>query len=215
MAGCCSKQGYDEFFTEKTARRDAWWYRRFGLDRSSRRLVGFLARRNLRGGTAVDVGGGVGTLSLALLKAGAEKVVTVDLSSGYDVAANELAREAGAENRIERRVLDFAEQADEVPRADAVVMHRVVCCYPDYESLLAAAAGRAERLLAFSFPRRTWWIRIGATLMNAVGSMQGSEFRGYVHRPDRLVAAAESHGLRQTLDHEGWFWCVAGFERST
>lgn len=215
MAGCCSKGGYDEFFTEKTARRDAWWYRRFGLDGTARRLAGFVARRNIRGATAVDVGGGVGTLSLALLRAGAERVVTVDLSSGYDQTANELAREAGAESRIERRVLDFAQQADELPPADAVVMHRVVCCYPDYESLLAAAAGRAERLLAFSFPRRTWWIRLGATLMNAVGALQGSEFRGYIHRPDRLVAAAESHGFRQTLGHDGWFWCVAGFERST
>lgn len=214
MAGCCSKQGYDEFFSEKTARRDAWWYRRFGLDGTARRLVGFVARRSSRGATALDVGGGVGTLSLALLKAGAEKVVTVDLSSGYDQVADELAREAGAEDRIERRVLDFAEQAEELPRADAVVMHRVVCCYPDYEALLASAAGRADRLLAFSFPRRTWWIRVGATVMNAVGGLQGSEFRAYVHRPEGLVAAAESHGLRQTLGHEGWFWSVAGFERS-
>jgi hypothetical protein len=51
--------------------------------------------------------------------------------------------------------------------------------------------------------------------MNAVGRLQGSEFRGYVHSPELLVAAAESHGLRQKLDHEGWFWCVAGFERPT
>lgn len=214
MAGCCSGQGYDEFFTEKTAIRDARWYRRFGLDGTARRLVGFLAQRNISGATAVDVGGGVGVLSLALLKAGVKRVVTVELSSAYDQTAGDLAREAGFEKRIERRVLDFAEQADGLPPADAVVMHRVVCCYPDYESLVAAAASRAGRLLAFSFPRRTWWIRAGATVMNAVGGLRGSEFRGYVHRPERLVAAVEGQGLRQTLDHEGWFWCVAGFERA-
>ena len=32
-------------------------------------------------------------------------------------------------------------------------MHRVVCCYPDGEALVAAAAWRAGRLLIFSFPR--------------------------------------------------------------
>ena len=163
----------------------------------------------------LDVGGGVGAIGLELLKAGAARVLTVELSGAYDETAAELARQAGAEGRIERRVADFAQQADQLPRAEVVDMHRVVCCYPDYNSLLAAATGRAERLLVVSFPRSTWWTRGGSKLVNLILRQRGCDFRSYIHPPDALFAAVERHGFRLEYEHEGALWCVAGFERST
>jgi hypothetical protein len=41
-----------------------------------------------------------------------------------------------------------------VAPADLVILHRVVCCYPDYERLLTAAADHARRALVFSYPPR-------------------------------------------------------------
>ena len=215
MAGCCSRQGYDDFFTEKMARRDARTYRRRGLDANARRILGFAARRGVEGATVLDVGGGNGALGLELLKAGAERAITVELSSSYDTTAMELAREAGLEDRIERRVVDFADAAEELPEADVVVMHRVVCCYPDGEALVAAAAGRGRSLLAFSFPRRTWWMRLGASAVNVYLAARSMEYRSFIHRPDRLLAAAESAGLAAAWEHDGALWRLAGFERSS
>lgn len=215
MAGCCSRQGYDDFFTEKLANRDARSYRRRGLDGNARRIVGFVVRRGIGGATVLDVGGGNGTLGLELLKAGAERSVTVELSSSYDATAAQLAREAGYEERTERRVMDFADAADELPGADAVVMHRVVCCYPDGEALVEAAAGRAARLLAFTFPRRTWWTRAGAVLVNATLRLRRMEYRSFVHPPARLIAAAERNGLRRAYEHDGVLWRIAAFERES
>jgi magnesium-protoporphyrin O-methyltransferase len=215
MAGCCSRQGYDDFFTEKIARRDARTYRRRGLDANARRIVSFVARRGVEGATVLDVGGGNGVLGLELLRAGAERAITVELSSSYDATATELAREAGVEDRVERRVVDFAEAVEEFPEADVVVMHRVVCCYPDGEALVAAAAGRARRLLAFSFPRRTWWTRFGASAVNAYLAARSMEYRSFIHRPDRLFTAAERAGLAAALEHDGALWRIAGFERPT
>ncbi len=215
MAGCCSRQGYDSFFTEKLARRDARHYRRRGLDANSRRIVGFAARRGVVGATVLDVGGGNGALGLELLKAGAASAITVELSSSYDETAAELAREAGVEDRVERRVVDFADAAAELPEADVVVMHRVVCCYPDGEALVAAAAGRARRLLAFSFPRRAWWTRLGASGVNVVFAARRMEFRSFIHRPERLISAAEREGMRTAWANEAELWRIAGFERSS
>jgi 2-polyprenyl-3-methyl-5-hydroxy-6-metoxy-1,4-benzoquinol methylase len=214
MTGCCSRQGYDSFFTEKIARRDASHYRRRGLDANARRISGFVARRGVAG-TVLDVGGGNGTLGLELLKTGAERAITVELSSSYDATATELAQEAGVEDRVERRVVDFADAAGEFPEADVVVMHRVVCCYPEGEALVAAAAGRARRLLAFSFPRRTWWTRLGASAVNVFLAARRMEYRSFIHRPDRLFAAAESAGLVAAWEHDGPLWRIAGFERPT
>src|ERR671910_1085530 len=112
MAGCCSRQGYDSFFTEKIARRDARAYRRRGLDPNARRIVGFVARRGVAG-SVLDVGGGNGVLGLELLKAGAERAITVELSSSYDTTATELAREAGGQDRVERRGGGFSDTAHE------------------------------------------------------------------------------------------------------
>jgi 2-polyprenyl-3-methyl-5-hydroxy-6-metoxy-1,4-benzoquinol methylase len=214
MAGCCSRQGYDSFFTEKIARRDARAYRRRGLDPNARRIVGFVARRGVAS-SVLDVGGGNGVLGLELLKAGAERAIIVELSSSYDATATELAREAGVEARVERRAVDFADAAEEFPEADVVVMHRVVCCYPDGEALVSAAAGRARRLLAFSVPRRTWWTRVGAAAANAYLAARSMEYRSFIHRPDRLFAAAERAGLTAVWEHDGALWRLAGFERST
>jgi 2-polyprenyl-3-methyl-5-hydroxy-6-metoxy-1,4-benzoquinol methylase len=215
MGGCCSSHSYDEFFTEKTARRDARGYRRRGLDSTSRRMVGFLARRGVGGATVLDVGGGIGAIGLELLRAGAARALTVELSGAYDETAAELARQAEAEGRVERRVADFAQEAADLPRADVVIMHRVVCCYPDHDSLLAAAAGRAERLLVFSFPRSTWWTRAGSKLVNVILGQRGCDFRSFIHPPHALIAAGERHGFRLEYQHEGSLWRVAGFERST
>jgi hypothetical protein len=214
MAGCCSRHGCGDFFTERIARRDAKLYRRKGLDENARRMVGFLAQRRIEDATVLDVGGGNGTLGLGLLKAGAARAVTVELSPAYDETAAQLAREAGEEARVERRVLDFAESADELPDADVVVMHRVVCCYPEGEALVSAAGASTRRLLAFTFPRRTWWTRFGATLVNIVLRVRRTEYRAFIHPPGRLVEAAERRGLRLAYEHDDVLWRIVGFERA-
>lgn len=215
MAGCCSRQGYDEVFTDRLAHRDAQRYRRRGLDATARRLVGFLARRRIEGGTVLDVGGGVGAIGLELLKAGADRAVTIELSHGYDEDASRLVHEAGVEGRVERRALDFADPAADLPPAEVVVMHRVVCCYPDYEALLSAASTRAGRLLVFSFPRSTWWTRLGNGIANLLVRFRSSAFKSYVHPPAALISTVERHGFRLTAEHQGVLWRIAGFERAT
>jgi cyclopropane fatty-acyl-phospholipid synthase-like methyltransferase len=197
------------------ARRDASRYRRRGLDATARRLVGFLARRRIDGGTVLDVGGGVGAIGLELLKAGADRAVTIELSHGYDEDAARLAREAGVEDRVERRSLDFADPDADLPSAEVVVMHRVVCCYPDYEALLGAASSRAGRLLVFSFPRSTWWTRAANAIANLLVRFRSSAFKSYVHPPAALISTVERHGFRLTAEHQGLVWRIAGFERAT
>jgi hypothetical protein len=41
-----------------------------------------------------------------------------------------------------------------------VTLDRVVCCYPDAETLLRAAAQRARKLVAFTYPRDRWYVRV-------------------------------------------------------
>jgi Methyltransferase domain len=212
VSACCAR-GYERFFGKRVARRDARRYRRRGLDRTAQRLVDELAARGVDGASVLEPGGGVGAIDLELLKRGATRATVVELSHGYDAEAATLARESGMGEQIERRHGDFVEQAAHLEDADVVVMHRVVCCYPDPERLVSAASGHARRLLALSFPRDTWWLRWGARAANVCFRLIGG-IETYIHPPALVEQAAESAGLR-TLVHEpaGRIWRIAVFER--
>ena len=117
-------------------------------------MVAFLEQQGLEGATVLEIGGGVGEIQIELLKRGAERTVNLELSPAYDGEARRLLAEDGLEGRAERRLHDIAVDPEGVEPADVVVLHRVVCCYPDYERLLGAAADRTRRLLVFSHPPR-------------------------------------------------------------
>jgi hypothetical protein len=209
----CGPPGCTDLFDEKMARRDARRYRRKGLDGNAQRIVDFLARRGLAGRTVLELGGGVGALQIELLKAGAERGLVLEVSGAYEEEASALLDEAGLAERAERRLADLVEDPEAAGPADAVVMHKVVCCYPDPDKLVGAAADRAGSLLAMSFPRDRMLTRAGFRLVNGVMRLRGSSFRAYVHPVESILAPARARGLRPALEHRGPVWQVAGLER--
>ena len=214
MSGCCDGRGCDEFFGGRFARRVAARYRKRGLDRTATRMVAFLERAGIADGTVLEIGGGVGEIHLELLERGAARAVNLELSPAYDAEAHRLLREAGVDpSRVERRLHDIAAAPGDVEPADVVVLHRVVCCYPDYERLLTAAAAHARRLLVFSHPRRNALSRGLIAAQNAAMRLRGKEFRAFVHPPAAMVDACRAQGLSLTYTHAGAVWQVEGLSR--
>jgi magnesium-protoporphyrin O-methyltransferase len=185
-------------------------YRRRGLDATARTLFGFLRGR---GETVLEIGGGVGELEIELLRAGATRAVNVELSRAYEREGERLVAESGLGGRVEWRYGDLAVERDLADAADVVVMHRVVCCYPDMPALVSVAADKTRRALALSFPRNVWFVRFGARFVNGWYRLRRSAFRFYVHRPDAIVRVAGEHGLRSVDAHTGRIWQVAAFAR--
>jgi 16S rRNA G966 N2-methylase RsmD len=192
-------------------RRDARRYRRKGLDRAAEWIVEAASRGGIEGRTVLEPGGGVGAIQLELLKAGAKRSLVVELSHEYDEAAEGLAREAGMEGRIERRHGDFA--ADGVGEVDVVVLHRVVCCYADYERLLHAAAANARRTLVFTYPPRNIASRALFGSMNLWLRLRGNEFRAFAHPPDAMVDVVRRAGLEPFDHRRGGVWRGIAFDR--
>lgn len=214
MAGCCNARGCDEFFSPRVAERAAQRYRQKGLDGTARRIVAFLEQYGIEGLTVLEVGGGVGEIQVELLKRGAARAVNLELSQAYDEEATRLLREAGVEERAQRRLHDIAADPDGVEPADVVVLHRVVCCYPDYERLLGAAGSHARRLLVFSYPPRNAISRVLLGAQNLLFRLRRMEFRTFAHPPRRMFEIVENAGLRQAYGHHPVLWQIAGFERS-
>jgi 2-polyprenyl-3-methyl-5-hydroxy-6-metoxy-1,4-benzoquinol methylase len=213
MSCGCDRGGYGRLFNKRFARRVAGKYRKRGLDKPSRRIAEFLRARGLDGATVLEIGGGVGEIQVELLKAGAARSVNLELSPEYESEALRLADENGVGDRVERRLHDIAAEPEAVEQADVVVLHRVVCCYPDYERLLGAAADHAQRLLVFSYPPRNLFSRTFITLTNAFQALSGSDFRAFTHPPAAMLSVLDRRGLRRTYEHHGLVWQIAGLER--
>jgi hypothetical protein len=176
-------------------------------------MVEFLELHGIEGATVLEIGGGVGEIQIELLKRGAARSVNLELSPAYEEEAKRLLREAALEDRAERRLHDIAVEPDGVEAADIVVLHRVVCCYPDYERLLGAAAQRARRLLVFSYPPRNVVSRLFVGVANLAFRLLGREYRSFAHPPSAMLGLLGERGLRRTFAHHTPIWQVAGLER--
>ena len=210
---CCNAHGCDGFFTSRMAKRAAERYRKRGIDKTATRMLAFLEQQGIEGATVLEIGGGVGELQIELLQRGAARTLNLELSAGYDEEAMQLLREAGLDGRAERRLHDIAADPGSVEPADVVVLHRVVCCYPDYERLLSAAASHARRLLVFSYPPRNVVSRFLLGAQNVLFKLQRKEFRTFAHPPARMLGVVEQRGLTHTYSYRPVVWQIGGFER--
>jgi magnesium-protoporphyrin O-methyltransferase len=210
VSGCCRSEGYDRLFSAKQAKLDASRYRKRGLRGTSRGLVGLAG--DVSGETVLDVGGGVGAIELDLLAAGADSATNVELSGEYEGEAAKLIAERGLTERVDRRVADFVEEP--VEPHDIVVMHRVVCCYPDVDRLVGVAAAHTRRRLLLTYPRERPWTRAGIRAINLFMLISGSSFRAFVHPVARMAAAAQREGLAlERRERQGLIWENAAYRR--
>src|SRR5215216_5127139 len=214
MSDCCDPRGCNDMFGPRFARHLASRYRKRGLDKTAARMVGYLADRGVDGASVLEIGGGVGDIQLELLGKGASRTTNLELVDAYEAHASDLAESAGMRERMIRRQVDIAATPDEVEAHDIVVLHRVVCCYPDYERLLTAAAAHANRLLVFSHPPRNWMSRTSSRLENVAFRLRGKAFRTFAHPPAAMVAVAEGRGMRADYTYRGRVWQVVGLARA-
>ena len=213
MTGCCEPRGYDQVFGGRFARRIASRYRKRGLDKASRRVVDAVPDGDLSGATVLEIGGGVGDIQIELLRRGAASATNLELSRGYEEEAARLLDNAGLGDRVTRRITDIVSDPGSVEPADVVVLHRVVCCYPDYVGLLGAAADHARRTLVFSHPPRNAAARALVATQNLGLRLMRRQFRVFVHPPKAMAGVLVEHGLRPVARGRAGVWRVVSAAR--
>ena len=200
-------------FGARFARRMARGYRKRGLDPTAQAIVDLVTQGGVQGATVLEIGGGVGGIQLELLRRGAASATNLELSPGYEREAQALIEEAGVGGRVQRRLVDIATDPAAVEPADVVVLHRVVCCYPDVARLLGAAADHARSRLVFSHPPRNSLSRAVVATQNVLFRIGGRDFRTFAHSPDAMLAVLAEHGLERSAAHSGRVWQVAAVSR--
>ncbi|HMA22610.1 MAG TPA: class I SAM-dependent methyltransferase [Gemmatimonadaceae bacterium] len=167
----------------------------------------------IAGASLLDIGGGIGAIHHTLLDSGARDAVHVDVSANYIDAARDEAARRGHADRVRFVHGDFVQLSPSLADADIVTLDRVICCYPDMESLVSHAADRTRRIFGAVYPRDRWWVRLGVRSINALLRLRRSAFRVYVHSPAGIEVVLRSHGLEPMKRRRTFVWEIAIYTR--
>ena len=207
----CCQPAIDRQFSEAVARRDLDRYRRKGPGVTTRLIIEAVKGRLPDGATLLDIGGGVGVIHHELLDDGVAAAVQVEPATAYLEAARDEARRLGHEGRVRFVPGDLTEVSGELEDADVVTLDRVICCYPDMESLVLEAARKARGVLAASYPRDGWPVRAAIGLQNFGRRLVGNPFRTYAHPISRIEEVLAASGFTMVSVAETLVWRVVAF----
>ena len=102
--------------------------------------------------TLLDIGGGIGTIQLELLSAGASEAISVEASTAHMEAGQEEARRQGSRDRVRHRHGDFVELAPDIAPVDIVTLDKVICFYDDMQNLVGLSSARAGKFVSHPVP---------------------------------------------------------------
>jgi magnesium-protoporphyrin O-methyltransferase len=210
----CHCDGIEQCFDPQRVTKDLERYRRHGLSRTTRLLVEALVAQQVGGMTLLDIGGGVGAVSHALLLAGACRATDVDASAAYLATARVEAQRRGLEDRISFHHGDFVALAPTLPPADVVTLDRVICCYDNMPALVGLSDGPAGKLYGVVHPRDTWWARLFIQLDNVTMRARRMPMRFYVHPTTAVEALIRAQGLERRFYRTAGAWQVIVYARA-
>ena len=84
---------------------------------------------------------------------------------------------------------------------------------PRIDALLQHAADHAEILLAMSYPKDRWYVRIAVEAENLIRRLQGSAFRSFVHPPAKMDALLVGAGFRRLSGSSTFKWRMDIYRR--
>ena len=214
MACCCPHSLSAGRFFSRFARSYRRRFKKKGFEPAQRQLLEGIERVGFTDATVLEIGSGVGYLHQRLLQRGAASAVGIDLAPKMIEEAEALAREQGLAERTRYRVGDFVEQADTFDAADVVILDKVICCYPDAERIVATSLAKARRVYAYTIPRNRWYTRLGVALTALVLGLFRSDFRPYVHDPEKIEAWVTAAGFGKQYEKQTLVWLTRVHVRS-
>lgn len=209
---CCEIT--DNTFNEDEARDDLKQYRKRGPANQTKLILEAIRSLGLKDAALLDVGGGIGTIHHELLKDMASTATHVDASSAYLKVATEEAKRMGHEAQVKFIHADFTDVASELPQADVVTLDRVVCCYPDFRSLLSAAADKSRKAIVLTYPRETWYLRIGLRVINFFQQLLRDPFRVFLHPVAEMESLLKREGFARTSVRRLFVWEMSLYQKT-
>ncbi|MES0491049.1 MAG: class I SAM-dependent methyltransferase [Leptospirales bacterium] len=212
---CAHCKEADRVFKPWIGKSELKRYRKKGPSKSTQVLIEAVKGAHRKESTLIDIGGGVGAIYHELLDGYVSSVIHVDAADNYLTLARSESARRGTENRVEFKKGDFVDLSTELPPADIITLDKVVCCYPNIESLLSSVAAKSTGVVALSFPQEWLVLKIMLGVMNFFRMLRKNDFRNYVHPSSRVSSIFENAGFTQTSVNNTGIWQIYLFEKGT
>lgn len=208
---CC---GAEQFFDLKVAQKKMKNFKRKGAGSITKKLLKLLLLQDLKGKTLLDIGGGIGAIQWTFLENGGEETTDVDASTEYLKVAEAYAVEINFNEKAHFMQGDFIDKADEIHKHDFVTLDKVVCCYPDYKSLLGLALDKCNESVALTFPLGGPISKFIARIENIYFYFKKNQFRTYVHSPADMEKFIVAKGFTAVHKKILFPWHVQVYKRN-
>ena len=167
-----------------------------------------------RDGALLEIGCGVGHLHQTLLEQGARTAVGVDLAPRMLSEARDWAAQRGLADRTQYVEGDFIDLRDSIAAADVTVMDKVVCCYPDANTLIGMSLEKTKRVYALTYPRDRWFVRLATASTALFLWLIRSDFRPYVHDPVQIESWIGCRRFRKSFEDTTAMWLTQVYVRA-
>ncbi len=210
---CNQCQAIEDFHNQKVVNQELARYRKKGPDDSTLKLINALQKEGIQGLTLIDIGGGVGGIQHALLQGGVSRATNVEASKAFLQAAREEAQRRNIDAQISHHYGNFVDLSEDIPPADIVTLDKVICCYPDMETLVNLSADHARKVIGLVFPHDTKFNKLVGVLENFYFKITRNPFRIFVHSRQAVEAILIGKGFSQRFFHHGFLWQVVVYAR--
>lgn len=208
---CCEIT--NNIFDEKSAKADIKEYRKRGPAKQTKLILEAVRSLGLKDIQLLDIGGGVGTIHHELLKDVAREATHVDASSAYLKEAKDESEKQGNSERVKFVHADFTDVASELPQVDVVTLDRVVCCYPNFRSLLENASEHSRKVIALTYPREMWHVRIMMGIINFMQKLRRDPFRVFIHPIQEIDNLLVTQGFQRVAGNKLFVWEMALYQK--
>lgn len=212
---CCAHATATGRFFSFFARRYHAKYLKKGLEKTQTQLVEGLTKAGFSNATLLEIGSGVGYLHHHLLLNGAEVAVGIDLSKRMLIEAQLLAEKQGLEQRVVYLHGDFLNLTDDIDNAEVTILDKVVCCYPDAQTLVNESVKKTTRVYGLTYPRKYWLTIAGEKVMAIIMKLLRSDFRSYVHDPVKIEQWITAQGFRKLYQNQTTVWLTQVYIKSS
>ncbi|MDH5407381.1 MAG: class I SAM-dependent methyltransferase [Gammaproteobacteria bacterium] len=206
MTCCCPHSRSGGRLFSRFARSYRKRFSKKGFEPSQKNLLAGIEQAAYKQATILEIGSGVGHLHMHLLEQGAASATGIDLAEDMIKEAHEWARDRGLADRVNYIQGDFIEHLADIEAADITLLDKVVCCYPDANTLVHRSVEKTKRVYALSYPRYRWFIRAAMGFGAIMLKLIGSSFRPYAHNPEAIQNWIEEEGFEKAYEAKTFIW---------
>jgi 2-polyprenyl-3-methyl-5-hydroxy-6-metoxy-1,4-benzoquinol methylase len=207
---CC---GAEKIFDDKEAQKKLKGYRKKGPAKTSKRLLMAMNHEEVIDKSLLDIGGGVGAIQQELFARGLKSSTAVDASKSYIDAARELGKEKLTEERMTFIYGDYLDIYKNVETHEFVTLEKVVCCYPNMETLIQESTSKSKGIYGLVYPIDNWFSRSINKMGRLVFKFRKTPFRTFIHSEKKMDSLIQSNGFERIHHSTVFPWKVAVYKR--